>query len=147
MKKVFAVIIGLSILLFAAVAFARPWGACQNTADLSAEQKQFFDATKDLRKEMHDKRFQLMELNRSGADKASIDALEKDLDAIRTKIQAKAQESGISSGFGACGNQRADCYGGRGCGPGWKQGCNGGGPCADQQAFNGCGRMMGRFAR
>ena len=66
MRKVFFGIIGLSLLLLAAVAFARPWDMGQNAGNISAEQKQFFDATKDLRKEMHGKRFELMELSRTG---------------------------------------------------------------------------------
>ncbi|MBI5074736.1 MAG: hypothetical protein HZB62_06170 [Nitrospirae bacterium] len=140
MKKMLFVLVGLSVLLLAAVAFARPWGMGQNTGTISAEQKQFFDATKDLRKEMHDKRFGLMELYRSGADQAKIDALESDIDALRAKIQAKAAEFGMAGGPGACGNQQgANCNMGQGRGQG--MGCNGNGPCANQQANAGCGKM------
>lgn len=139
MKKMFLGIMGLSILLLAAVAFARPWGMGPNAGSISAEQKQFFDATKDLRKEMHGKRFELMELYRTGADQAKIDALESEVEALRAKIQAKAQEFGIAGGPGACGNQGANCNLGQGGGQGF--GCNGNGPCANQQANAGCGKM------
>lgn len=139
MKKILLGIMGLSLLLLAAVAFARPGGIGPNAGNISAEQKQFFDATKDLRKEMHDKRFELMELYRSGADQAKIDALEIAVEALRAKIQAKAQELGITGGLGACGKQGADCNTDQGCGQGI--GCSGNGPCANQQATMGCGKM------
>ena len=141
MKKMFIGIVGLSLLLFAAVAFARPWGMGPNSGNISAEQKQFFDATKDLRKEMHDKRFELMELSRTGADKAKIDALESDVEALRAKIQAKAQELGITGGPGACANQGAEYNVGQGCGKGRAGKCDGNVPCANQQANMGCGKM------
>lgn len=139
MKKMLFVVVGLSVLLLAAAAFARPWGMDQNAGNISAEQKQFFDATKDLRKEMHDKRFGLMELYRAGADQATIDAMEGDIEALRAKIQAKAAEFGIGGGAGACGNQGANCNMGQGRGQGI--GCNGSGACANQQANMGCGKM------
>ncbi len=140
MKKMLLGIVGLSFLLLAAVAFARPWGMGQNAGNISAEQKQFFDATKDLRKEMHDKRFQLMELSRTEADQAKINALESDIEALRTKIQAKAAEFGIAGGPGACGSRGANCNGqGRGTGQGMN--CDGSGPCGNQQANMGCGKM------
>jgi len=135
MKKTFLGIMGLSLLLLAAVAFARPGGMGPNAGNISAEQKQFFDATKDLRKDMHDKRFELMELYRSGAARAKIDALESAVDALRAKIQAKAAEFGIAGGPGDCGNQGSNCSTAQGTG------CNGNGPCANQQANMGCGKM------
>lgn len=133
MKKTLLGLMGLSLLLLAAVAFARPWGSCQNAGNISVEQKQFFDATKDLRKEMHDKRFELMELSRTGTDQAKIDALERDIEALRGKIQTKADGFGIAGGAGACGNQGAKCNTGQ------VRNCDGNGPCADQQANMGCG--------
>lgn len=141
MKKIFLGIMGLSLLLLAAVAFARPGGMGPNTGNISAEQKQFFDATKDLRKEMHDKRFELMELSRAGADQTKIDALDREVGALRAKIQAKAEELGIKGGPGACANQGADCNVGQGCGKGRAGNCDGKGPCANQQANMGCGKM------
>lgn len=139
MKKIFLGIMGVSILLMAAAAFARPWGMGPNAGNISAEQKQFFDATKDLRKEMHDKRFELMELSRAGADQAKIDALEGDLEALRAKIQAKAEQFGITGGPGGCGNQGVDCSMGQGCGKGQARNCDGK-SCANQQANMGCGK-------
>ena len=142
MKNIFLVIIGLSLLLLAAVAFARPWDMGQNGGNISAEQKQFFDATKDLRKEMHAKRFELMELSRTGADQAKIDTLESEIEALRTKIQAKAEELGIAGGPGNCGKLGANCNMRQGMGRGMQgMGCNGGGPCVNQQANMGCGPM------
>ncbi len=142
MKKILFGIIGLSLLLVAAVAFARPWNTGQNDGNISAEQKQFFDATKDLRKEMHGKRFELMELSRTGADQAKIDALESDIEALRTKIQAKADEFGIAGGPGNCGNLGANCNMRQGMGRGMQgMGCNGSNACGNQQANMGCGKM------
>ncbi|MBI5848813.1 MAG: hypothetical protein HZB31_12875 [Nitrospirae bacterium] len=134
MKKILLGIMGVSLLLLAAVAFARPGGMGPNAGNISAEQKQFFDATKALRKEMHDKRFELMELYRSGADQAKIDALESDVEALRAKIQTQAAEFGIAGGPGACGKQGANCNAGQGCG-------KGNGSCGNQQANMGCGKM------
>ncbi len=141
MKKTLLGIMGLSLLLLAAVAFARPGGMGPNSGNVSVEQKQFFDATRDLRKEMHEKKFELMELSRTGADQAKINALESEVEALRTKIQAKAKELGITGGPGACGNQREDCNVGQGCGKAQAKNCDGNGPCAKQQANTGCGKM------
>ena len=140
-KKIFLGIMGLSILLMAAAAFARPWGMGPNAGNISAEQKQFFDATKDLRKEMHDKRFELRELTRTGADQSNIDALESDIEALRAKIQVKAEEFGIKGGPGGCAGQGADCSMGQGCGKGHARNCVGSEACANQQANMGCGKQ------
>lgn len=139
MKKLLVGFIGLSLLLLAAAAFARPIGMGLNAENLSVEQKQFFEVTRDLRKEMHDKRFQLRELYRSGADQATIEALESDLKALRVKIQARAAELGVAAGPGACGSE--DCNAGQGCGMGKATNCNGSGACGNQQANAGCGKM------
>jgi|GEM_PF-4110123 len=138
MKKILAIIIGLSLLI-AAAAFARPWGAGQG-AGISAEQQKFFAETRDLRKEMHDKRFQLMELYRSNADQTKIDAVEADMEAIRAQIQAKAAELGITAGPGSCGGPGGNCRNGQG--RSFEQGSCNGGPCGNQMA-GGCG-MRGR---
>ena len=106
---------------------------------LSVEQQQFFDATKELRKEMHEKRFELMELYRTSAEQAKIDALESEIDAIRIRIQDKAKDMNITSGTGSCAAQGADCFTGQG------RGCNGSRPCGKQMA--GCGTRMGRCAQ
>ena len=142
MKKLLIGIIGLSILFAAASAFARPGGmgmGAGRNASLSAEQQQFFDATKELRKEMHAKRFELMELYRTNAEQAKIDALQSDIDAIRDKIQDKAKDLNITSGPGSCAGQGADCFTGQG------RGCNGSGLCGKEMAD--CGTGMGRCAK
>ncbi len=133
-------VVGLSLLLMAAVSFARPWDMHSGTGAMTVEQNQFFDETRGLRKEMHDKKFELRELTRKGADQAQINLLEADIDAIRAKIQAKAAEFGITGGPGSCYNQGNDCDTGQGCGNKRAGGCDGNGPCADnQQAKRGCG--------
>ena len=138
MKKVMIGIFGISLLLMAAAAFARPTSmGMGSNADLSTDEQQFFDATTELRKEMHAKRFELMELYRTNADQAKIDALQSDIDAIRAKIQEKAKELNITSGPGACAGKGADCFTGQG------RGCNGNGPCGNQMA-RGCGNRMNR---
>lgn len=139
MKKILVGIMGVSLLLLTAVAFARQGGMGSDAGIISAEQKQFFDATRDLRKEMHEKRFELMELYRSGAEQAKIDALESAVEALRAKIQAKAAEFGITGGPGACGSQGANCNTVQGHGQGI--GCGGNGPCGNQQANMNCGKM------
>jgi hypothetical protein len=142
MKKILLGITGLSLILLAAVAFARPGGMGSCAENITAEQKQFFDATRELRKEMHDKRFELMELSRTGTDQAKIDALESDVAALRAKLQAKAEELGISAGPGACRNSGENCNMGQGKRLGMQgMGCNSSGPCGNQQANMGCGKM------
>jgi len=142
MKKLLIGIIGLSFLFAAVSAFARPggmgMGACRNVS-LSVEQQQFFDATKELRKEMHAKKFELMEFHRTSAEQAKIDALQSEIDAICVRIQDKAKDLNITLGPGSCAAQGADCFTGQG------RGCNGSGPCGKQMA--GCGTRMGRCAQ
>lgn len=138
MKKVMIGIIGVSLLLMAAAAFARPGGMGMGlNANLSTEQQQFFDATSELRKEMHAKRIELMELYRTNAEQAKIDALQSEIDVIRAKIQDKAKQLKITTGPGACAGQGADCFSGQ------SRGCNGNGPCGNQMA-RGCGNRMNR---
>jgi Skp family chaperone for outer membrane proteins len=138
MKKVLIGIIGLSLLFVSAAAFACPGEmGMGRTANLSAEQQQFFHETKDLRKEMHEKKFELRELYLTNADQAKIDALQTDIEALRAKIQDKAKDLKITSGPGACADQGAGCFTGQG------RGCNGNGPCGKQVA-RGCGNMMDR---
>jgi hypothetical protein len=142
MKKLLIGIIGLSLLLMAASAFARPGGmgmGAGRDGNLTAEQQQFFDETKELRKEMHAKRFELMELYRTNAEQAKIDALQSDIDAVRAMIQEKARDLKITSGPGSCAGQGYECFTGQG------RGCNSGGPCGKQMAVRGAG--MGRCGR
>jgi len=138
LKKAMIGIIGMSLLLVAAAAFARPGNMGMGpNPDLSIEQQQFFAATAELRKEMHTKRFELMELYRTNAEQSKIDSLQSDIDAIRAKIQDKAKELNITSGPGACTGQGADCVTGQG------RGCNGNGPCGNQMARD-CGNRMNK---
>jgi hypothetical protein len=144
MKRVLIGIIGLSLLLVAAAANARPGGMGRGmgmgpNADLSPEQQQFFDVTRDLRKEMHEKRFDLRELYRTNADQAKIVAVQAEIDAIRAKIQDKAKDLNITSGPGACRNQGADCFACQ------AERCDDQKPCCRQIA-RGCGNM-GRCAQ
>jgi hypothetical protein len=143
MKKVLIGIIGVSLLFVAAAAYARPGGMGRGmgpNGELSPERQQFFDATKDLRKEMHEKRFDLRELYRTNADQAEIDALRAEIDAIRARIQDKAKELNITAGPGACRAQGADCI----AGPG--RACNDQRPCGSQFA-KGCGNIRERCAQ
>lgn len=127
MKKIVMALLACSVLLVGAAAFARPWGP---EAKVSTEQQKFFAETKDLRKQMHDKRFELMELYRSqNPDQEQAAALEKEIDALRDQIQEKAKAAGIEPG---CGN----------CQPGG-MGKGGRGNCM-QQGSGTCGMMYGR---
>ena len=138
MKKIFIGLIGLTLLLIAAAAFAHPRGMMEGkSGQVSAEQQKFFDETRDLRKAMHDKRFELMEAYRTGnPDEKEIDGLEKEIAGIKEKIQAKAKELGVTMGPGACGNQGMGCQGSGQC-----DNCNESGP------RNCPGPMQGRMMR
>jgi hypothetical protein len=137
MKRMLIGIIGMSLLFVAAAAYARPGAMGMGpAAGVSPEQQQFFDATKDLRKEMHEKRFDLMELYRTNADQAKIDAVQSEIDAIRAKIQDKAKDLNIMAGPGACRNQGADCVAGQ------AERCDDHKPCGRQIA-RGCGSLRG----
>ena len=111
MKKIFFGLIGLTLLLIAVVAFADPQGMMANKpGQMSVEQQKFFEETKDLRKAMHDKRFELMEAYRAAnPDEQKIDGLEKEMAGIREKIQARAKELGVTTGPGACGGPGMGC--------------------------------------
>ena len=138
MKKIFIGVIGLTLLLIAAVAFAHPRGMMEGkSGQVSAEQQKFFDETRELRKAMHDKRFELMEAYRTAEpDEKKIDGLEKEIAGIKEKIQAKAKELGVTTGPGACGNPGMGCQGAGQCGN-----CNQSGP------RNCPGPMQGRMMR
>jgi hypothetical protein len=146
MKKVFIGLIGLTFLLIAAAAFAHPWGMMGGKAgQVSAEQQKFFDETKEMRKAMHDKKFELMEAYRTGnPDEQKIDGLEKEIAGIRAKLQDKAKELGAATGFGFCGNPRMKCQNlSMTDGPGDGQ-C---GNCYQNRPRNCCGTMQGRMMR
>src|SRR3990172_6625345 len=140
MKKVSVIVIGLALLLIAGLAFARPWGMMGPNAAVTAEQQKFFDETKDLRKQVHDKRFELRELYRTpNADKAKIDALESEVAAIRTQLQDKARELNVAGGrgFGGYSENCPNYY--QGAGPG---SC---GTCPQEGNRRGRGMMQGRM--
>jgi hypothetical protein len=57
------------------------------------ERQQFLDATKDLRKELHAKRFEYMEASRgTNTDNNTLASIEKEMIDLRTKIQNKGEE-------------------------------------------------------
>ena len=146
MKKIFIGVIGLTFLFIAAAAFARPWEMMGGqTTEISAEQQKFFDETKEMRKAMHDKRFELMEAYRTGKpDEQKIDGLEKDIAGIREKIQGKAKELGVTTGVGNCGNPGMNCQSlSMADGPGYGQ-C---GNCNQNRSRNCGGPMQGRMMR
>jgi len=138
MKKIFMGLMGLTLLLISVAAFAHPRGMMEGrTGQVSAEQQKFFDETRELRKAMHDKRFELMEAYRTAdPDEKKIDGLEKEIAGIKEKIQAKAKELGVTTGPGFCGNPGMGCQGAGKCGN-----CNQGGP------QNCPGPMQGRMMR
>jgi hypothetical protein len=146
MKKIFIGLIGLTFLLIAAAAFANPWGMMGGkSGQITAEQQKFFDETKEMRKAMHDKKFELMEAYRSGTpDEQKIDGLEKEIAGIREKIQDKAKELGVTTGPGDCGNQGMNCQKfSKADGPG----CGQFGNCYQNSPRNCCGPMQGRMMR
>ncbi len=64
----------------------------------SENQQKFFEETVELRKQMHEKRFELNEAARgSQVDADKLAQLEKEMIDIRTKIQKKAEELGGAS--------------------------------------------------
>jgi hypothetical protein len=145
MKKVFIGVIGLTFLLIAAAAFAHPWGMMGGkTGQISAEQQKFFNETKEMRKAMHDKKFELMEAYKTQTpDEQKIEGLEKEIAGIREKIQDKAKELGVTTGSGNCGNPGMNCQKlSMTDGPGFGQ-------CGNYQnrPRNCCGPMQGRMMR
>lgn len=147
MKKVLIAVIGLTLLFISAAAFARPGGMMRCNTEITAEQQKLFDETKDLRKEMHDKRFELMEAYRvQNPDEQKISALEKEIDITREKMQNKAKELGITTGFGNCGNQGQNCQN-----PGFNDSADNShspcGNCNQNRSQKGCGMMQGRMMR
>lgn len=145
MKKVLITVIGLTLLFISAAAFARPGGMMRCNTEITAEQQKFFDETKDLRKEMHDKRFELMEAYRvQNLDEQKIAVLEKEIGDIRAEMQDKAKAFGITAGFGTCGNQGENCQN-----PGFNDSADNSpcGNCNQNRSQKGCGMMQGRMMR
>jgi hypothetical protein len=101
MRKTVIGIMVLTLLLITAAAFARPWGPGGKNIEITAEQQKFFDETRDLRKQMHDKKFELREAYRAqNPDEKKIAALETDVNNLREKIQGRANELGVEPGSG-----------------------------------------------
>ena len=74
-------------------------GACVGAGG-TLDQK-FFDETADLRKEMHQKRFDYMEAVRDPkTDEKTIAKLEKELGELQEKIHEKAPEGAYGRGYG-----------------------------------------------
>lgn len=100
MNKAIISIMAILALFIAVAAFAHPRG---NWSANTPEEQKFFDATKDLRKQMHDTKFELRELYRSpDPDQKRITEMEKKMDDLRSQIREKADELGISRGYGHC---------------------------------------------
>jgi hypothetical protein len=136
MKKAFISILAIVALVVAVAAFAHPRGGWDAN---TPEQQKFFDATKDLRKQMHDTKFELRELYHTpDADQKKITELEKNMDDLRSQIREKADEYGISRGQGNCEGPRG--YGKRG--HGYKR--SGYGTCEDC-GYGGYGPGYGRM--
>jgi hypothetical protein len=67
--------------------------------------KQFLDETADLRKDLHDKKFEYFEASRNPeTDPAALTKLERELYEIQSKIREKAprRNYGGSGGYGQC---------------------------------------------
>lgn len=143
MKKILTIIAVLTFMLFAVAAFARPWGMMAAGGSVTPEQQKFFDETKELRKQMHDKRFELMELNRNPkADNIKVAELENEINTLRAKVQDKAKDLNYAAGCGNCGNKSLNCPNNGS----WN--CSGPcGNCDGPQAYSGCGKMQGRMLR
>jgi len=143
MKKIYIGVLGMTLLFLATVAFAKPCGMWATDVQVTAEQQKFFDETRDLRKEMHEKRFALMEAYRvQDPDQQKIMALEKDIDTIREKIQSRAKGLGITTGPGYCGCQGMNCQG-----PCFNSATDSSpcGNCPQNRPQKGCGTMQGRM--
>lgn len=114
MTKLYVSLVAVVFIFTAAIAFAGPWGPGAINPSGSADQQKFFDETRDLRRQMHEKRFELMELYRNPeADRAQAEALEKEIGDLQAKIRDKAGELKIAQGYGFCGNspQGSNCPG------------------------------------
>lgn len=137
MKRSLIALLATAVMLIAAVAFARPFGMMDGR-NATPEQQKFFEQTLDLRKQMHDKRFELMELSRrADADSLKVADLENQINTLRARIQEKAKEMNVAIGCGNCA-ERPSC---RDCAGYNTQDCPG--PCGSgMQAQRGHGRMQ-----
>jgi hypothetical protein len=136
MRKIIVGVMALTLLLITAAAFARPWGPGMKVADASVEQQKFFDETRELRKAMHDKKFELREAYRAQVpDEQKIAKLEKELSDMREKIRSRADELGIGPGAGFQGKRGGACYGDSGKAD----------YCRNQSGEGCCGMKQGRI--
>lgn len=129
MKKAIIAVVGVVALLAAGSAYAHMYGwgggpgygghmwgggpgyMWGGYADEDA--KKFLEETADVRRDLHEKRFELREAYRTG-DKAKVEALEKEIDGLYDKLAEKGGfERGPRRGFGRGFGPRA------GYGPGY----------------------------
>lgn len=70
----------------------------------SEENQKFLDETSELRKELHNKRFEYMEMSRnSDTSVESISKLEKEIYGLEDKIREKAPRTATGkAGYGRC---------------------------------------------
>ncbi|MCB2183607.1 MAG: periplasmic heavy metal sensor [Desulfobulbaceae bacterium] len=120
------------------------WRANQQNVQVLDEETQkardaFFDATKDLRKEMFTKRAEMRALmSAENPNEKKVAALAGEMFELRTKIQAQAAEAGLKGGPGVggfgCDGPRGGGYG-KGPGSGAGYGCDGAGPCGGRGGY------------
>lgn len=85
----------------------------------SEEAKKFLDETADIRRELHEMRFDLREAYRTG-DEAKAEAIEKEIEELRDKLAEKGGfEKGKKRGYGRGYGPRAGGYGYCGGPYGW----------------------------
>lgn len=122
MKKFAAIIVALAVLSFGAVAFAQMYGYGGGpgygvrSAEDQVKYDKFFADTVDMRRQLHDLRFEMREAWLAGDD-AAYDKLAAEFDQLRDELQKKADEAGVEVGPGR--------GFGRGFGPGNGRGCGG----------------------
>lgn len=65
--------------------------------------QKFLDETAELRKELHQKKFEYMEIVRNPeTDEQTVAKLEKEIDELQSKIAEKAPRSAKGTGYGPC---------------------------------------------
>lgn len=113
MKKILTGLSGLALLLIAVVAFANSAGTPgDKTGQISAEKQKFLQETKELRKESHDLRCELLAASQAAnPDQQKIAGLKKEISGLRQEIQAKANELGVTLGAGNNQHKPLNCSG------------------------------------
>ncbi|MDP2166738.1 MAG: hypothetical protein Q8J64_00210 [Thermodesulfovibrionales bacterium] len=126
MRKTAIALSVLALISIGAVSYAQMWGDDQGwggpmmRGQYSQQDQKLLDETADLRKEMHAKRFEFKEALRKGLYEKA-EAVEKELEALREKLEAKGLKADGRPGMGR-GEGR-----GKGCGSGRGMDCPG--PC------------------